>query len=100
MNTLVDKCIRSAGGAGAELNANFWFRFETGLLHALDQVYPVIHRDGDESGGNFDGVEADLSAFVDVSIDLAAIAGQHALNESTRGDLNIESVGDIDPFLP
>src|SRR2546428_10903844 len=58
---------RSRRTARAELNANFGLRFQPGLVHQFDEPQPVIHWDGDETGRDFDDVEAELLAFDHIS---------------------------------
>src|SRR3954465_16040304 len=99
MSSLPGERFRIAGGAGAELNANFGFGFEARSLNALDQSDPIFERERDESRRDLDGVEAEFGAFVNVWIHLAAVVSQNAFHESTGGNLNFESMRERDQFI-
>src|SRR5205823_3744715 len=65
-----------------ELNANLRFGVQAALLHQLNQAQRIVHWHGNETGRNFDGVEAEFLAFADVVPHRFVPLGEHEFDEA------------------
>src|SRR6266581_2353498 len=68
--------------ARSELDPDFWFRFQTCFVNALDQTQPVICWQGDESTRHLNDVEAELLAFANVAVYRFGSLRQNVFDES------------------
>src|SRR5439155_25558475 len=63
--------------------------------HQINQPQPIISRNGNETGRDFDDVETQLLAFGDISANSVAALGKHALDETARGNKHVMFVTEI-----
>jgi hypothetical protein len=71
-------------------NPDLRFRLESGLAHLSDQRDPVVQRQTNKTGRDFDDVEAAVSAFVDIAFDGLTALGQ---------DLDLVPVSQLDQLF-
>src|SRR5881275_2572486 len=70
------------GPTRPKLNANLRFGFQAALLHLLNQAQRIVHWHGNETGRNFDGIEAEFLALPDVVPHGFVPLGEHQFNEA------------------